>query len=133
MSVCLCVCLSVPYRSPHRSSDCDETFTSCCKYSRGCFGNLKNLKIVLARVPGVALPEAHTIQPIAMKLSQVVNMLGMVWRNKNIKKLSLSVLYIKMNVCLSVCLSRIGAHTVHPIAMKLSQVVVNIPGVVLEI
>ena len=35
-----------------------------------------------------------------------------------------------MSVCLSVCVSRIGAHTVHPIAMKLSQVVVNIPGVV---
>ena len=36
-------------------------------------------------------------------------------------------------VCVCVCVSRIGAHTVHPIAMKLSQVVVNIPGVVLEI
>ena len=40
---------------------------------------------------------------------------------------------IYKNECLSVCLSRIGAHTVHPIAMKLSQIVVNIPGVVLEI
>ena len=38
-------------------------------------------------------------------------------------------IYIKMNVRLY----RIGAHIVHPIAMKLSQVVVNIPGVVLEI
>ena len=36
-------------------------------------------------------------------------------------------------VCECVCVSRIGAHTVHPIAMKPSQVVVNIPAVVLEI
>ena len=34
---------------------------------------------------------------------------------------------------MSVYVSRIGAHTVHPIAMKLSQVVVNVPAVVLEI
>ena len=39
---------------------------------------LKKLKILLARVPDVALPGAHTIQPIAMKLSQVVNILAMV-------------------------------------------------------
>ena len=51
MSVCVCV----PYRSTFRSSDCDETFTSYCKHSRGGFGNLKNLKTVLAGVPGVAL------------------------------------------------------------------------------
>ena len=31
------------------------------------------------------------------------------------------------------CLSHIGAHVVHPIAMKLSQVVVDMPAVVLEI
>ena len=31
------------------------------------------------------------------------------------------------------CLSRIGAHTVHTIAMKLSQVFVNMLAVVLEI
>ena len=31
------------------------------------------------------------------------------------------------------CVSRIGAHTVHPIAMKLSQVVGNVLAVVLEI
>ena len=72
------VCVSVPYRSPHRSSDCDETFTSCCKHARSGFGNLKNLEIVLVGVPDVALPGAHTIHPIAMKLSQVVNMLAMV-------------------------------------------------------
>ena len=35
-----------------RSSDCDETFISCCKRARGGFGNLK---IVLAGVPSVAL------------------------------------------------------------------------------
>ena len=62
----------LPYRSIHSSSDCDETFTSCCKHPRGGFGNLKNLKIVLAGVPGVALSGAHTFHPIEMKLSQVV-------------------------------------------------------------
>ena len=46
------VCVCVPYRSTRRSSDCDETFTSCCKHYRGGFGNLKNL---LAGVPDVAL------------------------------------------------------------------------------
>ena len=45
------VSMFVPYRSSHRSSDCDETFTSCCKRARGGFGNLENLKIVLAGVP----------------------------------------------------------------------------------
>ena len=60
-SVCLSVCMCVPYRSPHRSSDCDETFTSCCKNSRGSFGNLKKFKIVLAGVPGVAISlQGHT-------------------------------------------------------------------------
>ena len=39
-----------------------------------------------------------------------------------------NLIYIKINVCVP-----IGAHTVHPIAMKLYQVVVNIPAVVLEI
>ena len=34
-------------------------------------------KNLLAGVPGVALPGAHTIQPIAIKLSQVVNMFAM--------------------------------------------------------
>ena len=50
------VCVSVPYRSPHRSSDWNETFTSCCKHSRGGFGNLKNLKIVLAGTPVLHFP-----------------------------------------------------------------------------
>ena len=50
----------------------------------------------------------------------------------NLEKLVVHLLIYK-NQCLSVGLSRIGAHTVHPIAMKLPQVVVNIPGVVLEI
>ena len=31
------------------------------------------------------------------------------------------------------CESRIGAHTIHPFAMKLPQDVVNMPAVVLEI
>ena len=35
-------------------------------------------------------------------------------------------------MCICVC-PRIGAHTVHPIAMKLSQVVRNMLAVVLEI
>ena len=64
------LCVSVPYRSTHCSSDCDETFTSC-KHARVGFGNKKN---VLAGVTGVALQGARTIHPIAMKLSQVVNM-----------------------------------------------------------
>ena len=34
---------------------------------------------------------------------------------------------------MSVCVSRIGAHTIHPIAMKFSKVVVNMLAVVLEI
>ena len=54
-------CVCVPYRNTHRSSDGDETFTSCCKHARGGYENLKNLKIVLAGVPGVALSlEEHT-------------------------------------------------------------------------
>ena len=60
MSVSLSVYVCVPYRSPHRSSDCDETFTSC-KHSGDGFGNSKNLKIVLAGVLGVALSlQGHT-------------------------------------------------------------------------
>ena len=35
-------------------------------------------KIVLAGVTSVALPGAHTIHPIEMTLSQVVNMLAVV-------------------------------------------------------
>ena len=72
-AVCIInVSLFVPYRSTHGSSDCDETFTSCCKHDRGCFQNLKNLKILLAGVPGVPLPGAYNFHLIAMKLSQVV-------------------------------------------------------------
>ena len=53
MSVCVCV----PVYETHHLSDCDETFTSC-KHSHGGFGNLK---IMLARVPGVALSlQEHT-------------------------------------------------------------------------
>ena len=44
--------LFVPYRSTHHSSDCDETFRSCCKHACSGFGNLK---IVLAGVFVVAL------------------------------------------------------------------------------
>ena len=51
--------LHFPYRGIHRLSDCDETFTSYWKHARDGFGNLKNVKIVLAGVPGVALQE-HT-------------------------------------------------------------------------
>ena len=50
-----------PYRSIRHSSDYDVTFKSCCKHARDGFGNLKNLKIVLAGVPGVALSvQEHT-------------------------------------------------------------------------
>ena len=38
-----------------------------------------------------------------------------------------------MCVCVCVCVSRIGTYTVHPIEVKLSQVVLNMPTVVLEI
>ena len=37
-----------------------------------------------------------------------------------------NLIYIKITVC--VCVPRIGTHTVHPIAMKLSQVVVTCRG-----
>ena len=46
--------LHFPHKSTHRSSDCDETFTSCCKHARDGFEN-KKIKIVLAIVLGVAL------------------------------------------------------------------------------
>ena len=72
------VALSLQEHTPF--IDCDVTFKSCCKHARGGFGNL---------------------------------------------------VCIKITVCVSV--SHIGAHTIHPIAMKLSQVVVNMPVVVLEI
>ena len=39
----------------------------------------------------------------------------------------------KPNVCLCVYVFFVGTHIVHPIAMKLSQVVVNMAAVVLEI
>ena len=42
----------VPYRTTHPSSDCEETFTSCCKHVLGGFGSLNNIKNVLAGVPG---------------------------------------------------------------------------------
>ena len=47
--------LHFPYRVIHRSSDCNETFTHCCKHCCGGFGNLKNLKIIPAGVPGVVI------------------------------------------------------------------------------
>ena len=64
------MCVSVPYRSTHRSSDCNETFTSCCKHDRSGLGNFIKLKIVLAGVPGVALSlqEHITVHPIVTKL-----------------------------------------------------------------
>ena len=68
--------LPFPYRSIHRSSHCNETFTSYCKHARGDFGNLI---FFLAGVPGV-LAGAHSVHPIAMNLSQVVgNMLAVVF------------------------------------------------------
>ena len=81
--------LHFPYKSTHRSSDCDETFRNCCTHACGGIRNLKNLKIVLGGVSGVALfPRgAHTVHAIAMKLLQVVgNMLKVVLEIKKIKK-----------------------------------------------
>ena len=76
-----------PYRSTHRSSDCDVIFKSCCKHSRCGVGNKK--KIVLARIPGVTLQD-----PIAMKLSHVVgNMLAVVLEIKKIKIVLAGVTY----------------------------------------
>ena len=40
-------------------------------------------------------------------------------------------IYKSMSTC--VCVSHIGTHTIHPIAMKLSQVVVNMHAMVMEI
>ena len=42
-------------------------------------------------------------------------------------------LYICVCVCVCVCVCRKGAHTVHPIAMKLLQVVVKMLAVALGI
>ena len=49
--------LHFPYKVTHDPFDYDECFTSYSKHTRGGFGNLKNVKIVLAGVPGVALQE----------------------------------------------------------------------------
>ena len=66
---------------------------------------------------------AHTVHPIAMKLSKVVvNMLVV-------------VLEIKKNenfISWSTQCCPAGAHTVQPVAMKLPQVVVNMLAVVLK-
>ena len=78
MNVCMSLCVSVPYRSTHHSSDCYETFTSCSKHALSGFGNLKKLKTVLAGVPCVLIPGEHTFHPIAKKFSQVETMLAMV-------------------------------------------------------
>ena len=61
--------------SRHRSSDCDETFTSCCKHAHVGFGNLKNYNSWSTRFRPTG---AHTVHPITMKFSQVVNMLAVV-------------------------------------------------------
>ena len=47
----------LPYQehTVQRSSNCDETFTSCWIHGRGGFGNLRKLKTVLAAVSCVAL------------------------------------------------------------------------------
>ena len=48
----------LPYRSTHRSYDCDVNFKSRCKHARGGFGNLKKIiKILLAGVLSAALQE----------------------------------------------------------------------------
>ena len=69
MSVCLrvfvCVCVRVcPYKSTHHSSDCDEAFRSWCDMPAVVLKILKKkkqLKIVIAVVPGVALSlQEHT-------------------------------------------------------------------------
>ena len=52
------------------------------EHARGGFGNLRKLKIVIAGVLGVFIQVAHTFHPIAMKLSQVVNMPAVVLKIK---------------------------------------------------
>ena len=71
------------------------------------------------------LSYAHTVHPIAMKLSKVVlNMLAMVLEIKNKNKNCSSW---STRCCPT------GAHSVRPITMKLSQVVGNMFAVVFEI
>ena len=109
MNFCVSVCVSVPYRSTHRSSDCDETFTSCCKHSRGSFGN-KKIKNCTSRDTRCCpfSTGAHTVHPIAMKLSQIiVNMLAVVSE----------ILKFKNYTSWSTRCCLIGAFTFHPIAM----------------
>ena len=66
----------------------------------------------------------HWCTVVINALITVVNML------RRSQWISVISIHIKVNVSLFV---PIGAHTVHPIAMKLSQVVVNMLAVVLEI
>ena len=50
-----------PYRSTHRSSDCDEAFTSCCNMPAVVLKIKKKLNIVLTVVLGAALSlQEHT-------------------------------------------------------------------------
>ena len=72
------------YRSTHRSSDCAETFTSCCKHVRGGVGNLKIKNCTSRSTRCCTFPRgAYTAHAIVMKLSQVVgNMLAVVLKIK---------------------------------------------------
>ena len=76
------VCVSVPYRSTHNSSDCDETFTSLCprwKFKKFTRWSTRSFTFPVG---------AHTVHPIAMKRSQVIdNLLVVVLKIK--KKLKL--------------------------------------------
>ena len=92
------------------SSDCDDTFTSCCTHARGGFGNLRKLKTVLAAVSCVAL---HS------DLDEILH----IWPSKQ------EINHSRGARC---CTLPTGAHIFHPIAMKLSQVE-NMLAMILEI
>ena len=122
MCVCVCVCVCrIGAHTVHRIAmklsqvdvnmpavvleikSCTSLSTQCCPFPIG----------------------AHTVCPIAFNLHNLFETCSRWFWKFNIYK----------NQCLCVCVSvcRIGAHTVHPMAMKLSQVVVKMPVVVLEI
>ena len=124
--------LHFPYKSMHRSSDCDETFRNCCTHARGGFGNLKKLKNCTSwSIQCCTFPTgAYTVHLICVVTFKscckhardgIGNLIYSIYKNQCLCRLS---------VC--VCVSRIGAHTVHQIAVKLSQVE-NTFAMVLEI
>ena len=73
LSLSLSLSLSVSYRSPHRSSDCDETFTSCCKHPGVVLEIKKNENCTNWSTRCCTFPtRARTVHPITMKISEIV-------------------------------------------------------------